>query len=143
MIEAGWDVAIGHGNGPQVGFILRRSEIASQGRRHARSTIGRLRRRQPGRYRLCSAANLAKRAPPAEHPQNRCHSDHPGAGGQAMIRLSEIPPSRLAASWIEAEAKRRANDMGWSVVEDAGRGWRRVVASPFPKESSSWRLSTR
>ena len=29
MIEAGWDVAIGHGNGPQVGFILRRSEIAA------------------------------------------------------------------------------------------------------------------
>src|SRR5512139_873045 len=28
MIEAGWDVVIGHGNGPQVGFILRRSEIA-------------------------------------------------------------------------------------------------------------------
>ena len=28
MVEAGWDVAIGHGNGPQVGFILRRSEIA-------------------------------------------------------------------------------------------------------------------
>src|SRR5512135_3469045 len=30
MIEAGWDVAIGHGNGPQVGFILRRSEIAAR-----------------------------------------------------------------------------------------------------------------
>src|SRR3972149_1803708 len=28
MIEAGWNVARGHGNGPQVGFILRRSEIA-------------------------------------------------------------------------------------------------------------------
>lgn len=28
----------------------------------------------------------------------------------------------------------RAHDMGWSVVEDAGRGWRRVVASPLPKE---------
>src|SRR4030042_151902 len=28
MIEAGWDLAVGHGNGPQVGFILRRSEIA-------------------------------------------------------------------------------------------------------------------
>src|SRR3972149_9425132 len=27
MIEAGWDVAIGHGNGPQVGFILRQSEV--------------------------------------------------------------------------------------------------------------------
>ena len=30
MIEAGWDVSIGHGNGPQVGFILRRSEIANK-----------------------------------------------------------------------------------------------------------------
>ena len=34
----------------------------------------------------------------------------------------------------EAEAKRREREMGWSVVEDAGRGWRRVVASPLPKE---------
>jgi carbamate kinase len=34
----------------------------------------------------------------------------------------------------EPEAKRRTSDMGWSVVEDAGRGWRRVVASPLPKE---------
>ena len=30
MIEAGWDIAVGHGNGPQVGFILRRSEIAAK-----------------------------------------------------------------------------------------------------------------
>ena len=30
MVEAGWDLAIGHGNGPQVGFILRRSEIAAK-----------------------------------------------------------------------------------------------------------------
>ena len=34
----------------------------------------------------------------------------------------------------QAEAKRREKDMGWNVVEDAGRGWRRVVASPLPKE---------
>ncbi|MCE1255581.1 MAG: carbamate kinase, partial [Anaerolineae bacterium] len=30
MIEKGWTVAVGHGNGPQVGFVLRRSEIASK-----------------------------------------------------------------------------------------------------------------
>jgi len=29
MIEAGWDVVLTHGNGPQVGFILRRSELAA------------------------------------------------------------------------------------------------------------------
>jgi len=34
----------------------------------------------------------------------------------------------------EAEAKRRQKELGWSVVEDSGRGWRRVVASPLPKE---------
>ena len=34
----------------------------------------------------------------------------------------------------EAEAVRRRDELGWSVVEDAGRGWRRVVASPLPKE---------
>ena len=34
----------------------------------------------------------------------------------------------------EAEGKRRHTEMGWTVVEDAGRGWRRVVASPLPKE---------
>ena len=30
MIESGWDVVIGHGNGPQVGFILRRSELSME-----------------------------------------------------------------------------------------------------------------
>ncbi len=32
------------------------------------------------------------------------------------------------------DAERRQREQGWSVVEDAGRGWRRVVASPLPKE---------
>ena len=34
----------------------------------------------------------------------------------------------------EPEARRREKEMGWNVVEDAGRGWRRVVASPLPQE---------
>jgi carbamate kinase len=44
-------------------------------------------------------------------------------------------PSKPIGSFMEeAEAKRREKEMGWSVVEDAGRGWRRVVPSPLPKE---------
>ena len=44
-------------------------------------------------------------------------------------------PSKPIGSFMdEPEAKRRQTDMGWNVVEDAGRGWRRVVASPIPKE---------
>jgi carbamate kinase len=34
----------------------------------------------------------------------------------------------------EEEAQERVNNLGWNVVEDSGRGWRRVVASPLPKE---------
>ncbi len=133
MIEAGWDVAIGHGNGPQVGFILRRSEIAA---------------RVEGMHEI---------------PLDVCGADSQGAIGYALQqtlqnelykrgikknvatvitqvlvdrndKAFENPSKPIGSFMDEPEAKRRANDMGWSVVEDAGRGWRRVVASPLPKE---------
>jgi carbamate kinase len=44
-------------------------------------------------------------------------------------------PSKPIGSFMDQdEADRRAEEMGWDVVEDAGRGWRRVVASPLPVE---------
>jgi len=44
-------------------------------------------------------------------------------------------PSKPIGSFMEqTEAKRREFEMGWSVIEHAGRGWRRVVASPLPQE---------
>ncbi|MBI3738368.1 MAG: carbamate kinase, partial [Chloroflexi bacterium] len=133
MIEAGWDVAIGHGNGPQVGFILRRSEIA------------------------------AKAEGMHEVPLDVCGADSQGAIGYALQQnlqnelyrrgikkhvatvVTQVlvdkndpafkNPSKPIGSFMdEAEAKRREKEMNWSVVEDAGRGWRRVVASPLPKE---------
>ena len=133
MIEAGWDVAIGHGNGPQVGYILRRSEIA------------------------------AKVEGMHEVPLDVCGADSQGAIGyefqqalqnelfrrgikknactiitQTLVDQNDAAfknPSKPIGSFMEeAEAKRREKEMGWSVVEDAGRGWRRVVASPMPKE---------
>ena len=133
MIEAGWDVAIGHGNGPQVGFILRRSEIA------------------------------AKVEGMHEVPLDVCGADSQGAIGYALQQTLQNElyrrgikklvatvvtqvlvdkndpafknPSKPIGSFMdEAEAKRREAEMDWSVVEDAGRGWRRVVASPLPKE---------
>ena len=44
------------------------------------------------------------------------------------------PTKPIGGFMEEAEAKHRQNDLGWNVVEDAGRGWRRVVASPIPVE---------
>jgi carbamate kinase len=133
MIEAGWEVAIGHGNGPQVGFILRRSEIANK---------------VDGMHEI---------------PLEVCGADSQGAIGYALQQTlqnelarrginksvatvvtqvlvdKDDPAFRHPAKPIggfmeQAEAQKRATDLGWSVVEDAGRGWRRVVASPLPKE---------
>ena len=133
MVEAGWDVAIGHGNGPQVGFVLRRSEIA------------------------------AKVEGMHEVPLDVCGADTQGAIGyelqqalqnelyhrgirkkvatvitQVLVDQKDVafqnPSKPIGGFMDQAEALRRKNEMGWSVVEDAGRGWRRVVPSPLPKE---------
>jgi carbamate kinase len=133
MIEQGWDVAIGHGNGPQVGYILRRSEIA------------------------------AKTAGMHEVPLDVCGADSQGAIGYAIQQnLQNIlyqrgikkkvvtvitqtlvdkndpafqkPTKPIGSFMDQAEAEKRQKEQGWTVVEDAGRGWRRVVASPLPKE---------
>ena len=51
-----------------------------------------------------------------------------------MTPRSSVPRKPIGGFMDEEEARRREATMGWSVVEDAGRGWRRVVASPMPKE---------
>jgi len=129
MIEAGWDVAIGHGNGPQVGFILRRSELAA--------------------HEL------------HEVPLDVCGADSQGAIGYALqqnlendlrrkgiarsvatvITQVEVsasdpafqhPSKPIGTFMTEEQAKVRRERDGWDVVEDANRGWRRVVSSPAP-----------
>ena len=129
LVEQGWDVAISHGNGPQVGFILRRSEMSS--------------------------SELH------EIPLDYCGADTQGAIGYMLqqnlvndfrqrgitksvatvVTQVEVDrndpafqsPSKPIGSFMEeAEAKRRRDEEGWDIKEDAGRGWRRVVASPAP-----------
>ena len=133
LIEQGWEVAIGHGNGPQVGFILRRSEIAHK---------------VEGMHEI---------------PLDVCGADSQGAIGYALQQnLQNIlyqrgikkkvvtvitqtlvdredpafqkPGKPIGGFMDEAEAHRRQQEQGWSIIEDAGRGWRRVVPSPLPKE---------
>ncbi len=132
MIEKGWTVAIGHGNGPQVGFVLRRSEIAF------------------------------KMEEIPEIPLEICGADTQGATGymlqQALyneflargidkkvatiVTQVEVdrsdpafrnPAKPIGSFMDETQAMEKKEKEGWSVVEDAGRGWRRVVPSPLPK----------
>jgi len=131
MIQAGWNVAVAHGNGPQVGFILRRSEL--------------------------SAHELH------EVPLDVCGADSQGAIGYALqqslqnhfldmgidkpvatiVTQTEVdandpafqnPTKPIGSFMAEEDAQRRIEVDGWDCTEDAGRGWRRVVASPEPVE---------
>jgi len=133
MIEAGWNLAIGHGNGPQVGFILRRSEIAAkvEGMHEVPLDVCGADSQGAIGYELQQALRneffkrgIAKKACTVV-TQVRVDSSDPAF---------QKPSKPIGGFMDEAEAKRRAQEMNWSVVEDAGRGWRRVVASPMPKE---------
>ena len=133
MIEAGWDLAIGHGNGPQVGFILRRSEIAAKVEGMHEVPLD-----------VCGADSQGAIGYELQQAlQNEFHKRNIGKKActvvtQVLVDQSDPAfqkPSKPIGSFMdEAEAKKRETEMGWSVVEDAGRGWRRVVPSPLPKE---------
>ncbi len=129
MVASGWNVVVTHGNGPQIGFILRRSELA--------------------RHEL------------HEVPLEVCGADTQGAIGYLLqqnllndfkrmglpervvtlvtqVQVSpddpafQHPAKPIGAFMTETEALERGRVDGWDVMEDSGRGWRRVVASPHP-----------
>ncbi|UCH59232.1 MAG: carbamate kinase [Anaerolineales bacterium] len=133
MIEAGWDVAIGHGNGPQVGFILRRSEIA-----HKVEGMHEIPLDVCGADSQGAIGYALQQTLQTELYKRGIHKPIATVITQVMVDKNDpafANPSKPIGGFMdEAEAKTREADMGWSVVEDAGRGWRRVVASPLPKE---------
>lgn len=129
LIKLGWHVVIGHGNGPQVGFARRRSELA--------------------------AGELP------EEPLDVCGADTQGWIGYFMQQtlhnsLRELDcddepvtvvtqvevdphdpafqnPSKPIGAWMDWELAKRRQTEGWTIMEDAGRGWRCVVPSPVPR----------
>ncbi len=131
IVQQRWKVVITHGNGPQVGFILLRSELASD----VLHTV----------------------------PLDSCGADTQGALGymiQQLLgnRLREVgadipvatvvtqvvvdaddpafenPTKPIGPFYDEEKARLHERERGWTVVEDAGRGWRRVVPSPIPRQ---------
>ncbi|RFU45322.1 carbamate kinase [Paraburkholderia sp. DHOC27] len=131
MIEAGWDLVVTHGNGPQVGFILRRSEIAAQevspvpldyAVGDTQGAIG---------YMFQKAMGNELRRRGIDRPvvalvtQTRVSADDPAFSH---------PAKPVGAFFDEATARQRQKELGWTLMEDAGRGWRRTVPSPEPLE---------
>ncbi len=129
MIRDGWDVAIGHGNGPQVGFILRRSELAAHELHEVPLDV--CGADSQGAIGYALAQNL-------ENDFRRLGIERHAVSVVTQVEVAAddpafTDPSKPIGSFMDEEtAMRRRDADGWAVREDAGRGWRRVVASPAP-----------
>ena len=129
MVAAGWNVVVTHGNGPQVGFILRRSEIAD-GQvptvpiRYAvgdtQGAIG---------FMFQNALGNALRKRGIDMPVVALVT-------QTLVDKSDpafTHPDKPVGSFMSEETARRfERELGWSIMQDGDRGWRRCVASPQP-----------
>ena len=128
MIEDGWTLIVTHGNGPQVGYILRRNELAApEVHTTPLDIIGADTQGSIG-YMLQQALRNELYSRGIRKPvvsvvtQVLVDKDDPGFQN----------PNKPIGSFMEEEEAREFEKDGWQVVEDAGRGWRRVVASPIP-----------
>lgn len=129
MIEDGWTLVVTHGNGPQVGYILRRNELAAhEVHPTPLDVIGADTQGSIG-YMLQQALHNELYSRDIEKPvvslvtQVLVNKNDPGFQN----------PTKPIGSFMEEAEARKFEDEGWQVVEDAGRGWRRVVASPMPQ----------
>jgi carbamate kinase len=129
LLERGYRVVITHGNGPQVGFILLRSEH-SRGILHevpldsiVADTQGAL------GYQLQQALeNEFRRRGVRQYAATVVTQTLVDRADPAFDR----PTKPIGGFYTREQAEERIRVEKWAMVEDAGRGWRRVVASPEP-----------
>lgn len=129
LLADGHRLVLTHGNGPQVGEELLRMEISkpvmpalsldlcvaeTEGSLGyaIQQVLGNLLRRRGGTSRVASVVT-----------QVLVHPDDP-----AFAR----PTKPIGSFYTKAQAARMAKEHGWTLVDDSGRGWRRVVPSPRP-----------
>jgi carbamate kinase len=128
MIERGWNLVITHGNGPQVGFILRRNELAEPEVHSTPLDV-------IGADTQGSIGYMISQALGNEFKRRGIARPIAAVVTQVMVDRDDPAfqnPTKGIGGFTEEEKAREFEKDGWQVVEDAGRGWRRVIASPIP-----------
>jgi carbamate kinase len=131
IIERGWRLVVSHGNGPQVGYILRRSEIAERevdpvpvdyAVADTQGAIG---------YMFVKALTNELTARGLARPVVAVVT-------QSVVELDDpafkSPSKPIGPFLSESRARAMAGSLSWTITEDAGRGWRRTVPSPRPRK---------
>jgi carbamate kinase len=131
MSKRGWKMVITHGNGPQVGAALLRSErAAAEVYTHPLDMCVATTQSEIG-YMLQRALEYELRQIGLVTPvmtvltQVRVEEDDPAF---------KDPTKPIGPYYSDEEAEERRKRFGWTMVEDPSRGWRRVVPSPIPVE---------
>lgn len=131
IVNEGYRVVVTHGNGPQVGFILLRSELAKDVLHQV--PLANCVADTQGSIGLQIAQTL------------RNEFLRQGLDRQVVSVVTQVvvdpedpsfgkPSKPIGPFMSEAEAHQRAESDGWAIADDAGRGWRRMVPSPAPLE---------
>ena len=131
VLSGKWRVVITHGNGPQVGNLLLQQEAAKQ-------VV------PPMPMDVCGAESQGLIGYMIQQSlknilEGKGRGDIPIATVVTQVLVDKDDPAfqnptkPVGPFYTEEEAKRLRVEKGWHVVEDAGRGWRRVVPSPDPK----------
>ncbi len=131
LIEEGLNIVITHGNGPQVGFIYRRGELA----RHELPLIP---------LDICGADTqgaigyMIQKALLNEFRKRNISKKVTVVVTQTIVDRDDpsftFPTKPIGSFMSEEEALTHKRESGWKIIEDAGRGFRRVVPSPMPRE---------
>jgi carbamate kinase len=128
MIQQGWNVIVTHGNGPQVGFILRRNELASPEVHSTPLDV-------IGADTQGSIGYMIARALDNEFKRRGIQRSVAAVVTQVLVDRND-PGFKHPTKGIGGFTTRDKADVfakeGWTVKEDAGRGWRRMIASPIP-----------
>ena len=132
LVAEGWRIVLTHGNGPQVGFIMRRSDLVAD--------------IEPGLPQLDLDMAVADSQGSLGYILGATLQGELRASGldqEVVATLTHTvvdpddpafaaPTKPIGGFYEEAVARRLADENGWAVAEDSGRGWRRLVASPQP-----------
>ncbi len=134
MIEQGFDVVVTHGNGPQVGFILRRSEIA-----YKVEGIHPVPLVNCGADTQGSIGYQIQQALDNEFMRRNIKKKAATVVTQVVVDKNDPafknPSKPIGTFYTKEEAEKLQKEHpDWVIINDAGRGYRRVVPSPMPKE---------
>ena len=131
IVNSGYRVVVTHGNGPQVGFILLRSEIAKNTLHQV--PLANCVADTQGAIGLQIAQSLKNEFLLSGLDQNVVAIVTQVVVDESDPSFAE-PSKPIGPFMTEEEARQHARDDDWAIGEDAGRGWRRLVPSPEPLE---------